>query len=95
MNMGKTKIMVGGLDLDLLKRSGRVTFGVCQKGVGSIQSYHVVAACAGYTRNAVTSKALTLISGAPDTRSQYSLLNSESCKGLKKKSLRLSQSFAI
>ena len=23
MNMGKTKIMVGGLDLDLLKRSGR------------------------------------------------------------------------
>ena len=23
MNMGKTKIMVGGLDLDLLKRSGK------------------------------------------------------------------------
>ena len=23
MNMGKTKIMVGGLDFDLLKRSGR------------------------------------------------------------------------
>ena len=31
MNMGKTKIMVGGLDFDLLKRSGKV----CQKGVGS------------------------------------------------------------
>ena len=30
-----------------------------------MQSYHVVAACAGYTRNAVT-----LISGAPDTRAQ-------------------------
>ena len=33
MNMGKTKIMVGGLDLDLLKRSGKVPCGVCQKGV--------------------------------------------------------------
>ena len=32
---GKYKIMVGGLDLDLLMRSGKVTFGVCQKGVGS------------------------------------------------------------
>ena len=47
----------------------------------AMQSYHVVAACAGYTRNAVTSKALTLISGAPDTRTQNSLLNSESDKG--------------
>ena len=46
-----------------------------------MQSYHVVAACTGYIRNAVTSKALTLISGAPDTRAQNSLLNSESGKG--------------
>ena len=30
-----------------------------------MQSYHEVAACAGYTGNAVTSKALTLISGVP------------------------------
>ena len=52
-----------------------------------MHTYHVVAACAGYTRNAVTSKALTLISGAPDTTAQHSLL--------KKKNLRLSQSFAI
>ena len=44
-----------------------------------MQSYHVEAACTGYTRNAVTSKAL--ISGAPDTRAQYSLLNSESGNG--------------
>ena len=43
-----------------------------------MQSYHVVAACAGYTRNAVTSKTL---SGAPDTTAQHSLLNSESGKG--------------
>ena len=42
-----------------------------------MQSYHVLAACAGYTRNAVTSKALPLISGAPDTRARHSLLNSE------------------
>ena len=46
-----------------------------------MQSYHVVPACAGYTRNAVTSKALTLISGAADTRAQHSPLNSESGKG--------------
>ena len=46
-----------------------------------MQAYHVVAACAGYTRNAVTSKALTLISGPPDTRARHSLLNSESGKG--------------
>ena len=46
-----------------------------------MQSYHVVAAYAGYTRYTVTSKALTLISGAPDTRAQQSLLNSESGKG--------------
>ena len=39
-----------------------------------MQSYHVVAACAGYTRNAMTSKALTLFSGAPDTRIQHILL---------------------
>ena len=81
MNMGKTKIMVGGLDLDLLKRFGKVPCSVCQKGVVAMQSYHVVAACAGYTRNAVTSKAHTLISGAPDTRAHHSLLNSESGKG--------------
>ena len=36
--MGKTKIMVGGLDLELLKRSGKVPCGVCQKGVGSKDS---------------------------------------------------------
>ena len=41
-----------------------------------MQAYHVVAASDGYTRNAVTSKALSLISGAPDTGAQHSLLNS-------------------
>ena len=46
-----------------------------------MQSYHVVAACARYTRNAMTSKALTLFSGVPDTRAQHSLLNSERGNG--------------
>ena len=78
MNMGKTKIMVGGLDLGLLKRSGKFPCGVCQKGVGS----NAILSCGGclrsYTGKAVTSKALTLISGASVTRAQHSLLNSES-----------------
>ena len=30
----KYRIMVGGLDLDLMKRSGKVPCGVCQKGEG-------------------------------------------------------------
>ena len=52
-----------------------------RKELVAMQSYHVVAACAGYTRNVVASKALTLISDAPDTGAQHSLLNSESGKG--------------
>ena len=43
MNMGKTKIMVGGLDLNLLKRSGKVPCSVCQKGVGS----NAILSCGG------------------------------------------------
>ena len=35
VNMGKTKIMVSGMDLDLLKKSGKDPCGVCQKGVSS------------------------------------------------------------
>ena len=36
VNMGKTKIMVSGMDLDLLIwKSGKVPCGVCQKEVGS------------------------------------------------------------
>ena len=44
--MGKTKIMVGGLDMDLLKRSGKVPCGVCQKGVGS----NAILSCGGCLR---------------------------------------------
>ena len=35
VNMGKTKIMVSGLDLDRLNKFGKDPCGVCQKGVGS------------------------------------------------------------
>ena len=35
VNMGKTKIMVSGLDLDLLKKFGKDPCRVCQKVVGS------------------------------------------------------------
>ena len=35
VNIGKTEIMVSGMDLDLLKKSGKDPCGVCQKGVGS------------------------------------------------------------
>ena len=81
MNMGKTKIMVGGLDMDLLKRSGKVPCGVCQKGVGS----NAILSCGGCLRwihkKCSDIKAFTLISGVPDTRAQHSLLNCESGKG--------------
>ena len=35
MNMGKTKIMESGINLDVLKKSGKFPCGVCLKGVGS------------------------------------------------------------
>ena len=38
--------MVGGLDLDLLKRSGKVPSGDCQKGVGS----NAILSCGGFLR---------------------------------------------
>ena len=75
MNMEKTKIMVGGLDLDLLKRSGKVPCGVCQKGVGS----NAILSCGGCSRwihkKSIDVKGAYLISGAPDTRAHHSLLN--------------------
>ena len=33
-NMGKTKLIVSGSNLDVLKKSGKYPFGVCQTGVG-------------------------------------------------------------
>ena len=79
MNMGKTKIMVGGLDFDLLKGSRKVPCGVCQKGVGS----NAILSCGGCLRgiHKKCSDIKGTVPGAPDTRAQYSLLNSESGKG--------------
>ena len=81
MNTEKTNIMVGGLDMDLLKRSGKVPCGVCQKGVCSNAILSRGGCLRWMHKNAVTAKALTLISGAPDTRAQHSILNRESGKG--------------
>ena len=80
VNMGKTRIMVSGLDLDLLKKSGKDQCGGCQKGVGSNcnllwwlfvldtqeMQWHQGAPCA-----------LTLISGAPVAWVQHGLLMEE------------------
>ena len=47
-NMGKTKIlvyMVYGINLDMLKKSGKDPCGVCQTGVGSN-----AISCGGYKR---------------------------------------------
>ena len=35
VNLGQTKIMVSGINLDLLKKSGIGPCGICQTGVGS------------------------------------------------------------
>ena len=35
VNMGKTRIMESGINLDVLKKSGKYPCGVCQSGVGS------------------------------------------------------------
>ena len=51
MNVEKTKIMLSGIILDLMKKSGNEPFGVCRTGIGS--NTPVVAACAWYTRNAI------------------------------------------
>ena len=42
VNMGKTKIMVSGVNLQTLKDSGEYPCSVCRKGVGSNSIY-----CAG------------------------------------------------
>ena len=35
MNMEKTKIIVSGINLDLLEKSGKDPYGICLTGVGS------------------------------------------------------------
>ena len=67
---------MSGINLDLLKESGKDPFGVCQTGVGS-NAISVTDACARYTRNTVafrTPCSMILISGAPVSLEQHSLL---------------------
>ena len=76
VNMGKTKIMESGINLDVLKKSGKYPCGVCQSGVGSSNAIFC-AASAGCIRNAVALRdpcALTLSSGAPDALGLLGLL---------------------
>ena len=79
VNMGKSKIMVSGLDFDLLKKFGKAPCGVCQKGVGSNAISCGGCLCWIHT-NAMASMApwaLTLISGAPNAWIQHDLLMKE------------------
>ena len=39
VNMGKTKIMESGINLDVLKKSGKYPCGVCQSGVGTSNAF--------------------------------------------------------
>ena len=39
MNIGKTKIMESGINLDVLKKSGKYPYGVCLTGVGSTNAF--------------------------------------------------------
>ena len=99
VNMGKTKIMESGINLDVLKKSGKYPCGVCQSGVGSSNAIFLVAASAGCIRNAVALRdpcALTLSSGAPDALGLLGLLMKEKFQRLRleRKSLKLSQSSA-
>ena len=64
MNIRKTKKMESGINLEVLKTSGKHPCGVCQTGVGRRMQSSVVAA-----RNAVTLRDpcdLTVSSGAHD-----------------------------
>ena len=99
VNMGKTKLMESGINLDVLKKSGKYpVVSVSQELVALMQS-SVVAASAGCIRNAVALRdpcALTLSSGAPDALGLLGLSMKEKFQRLRleTKSLKLSQSSA-
>ena len=78
MNMGKTKIMVPGLDLDLLKKLEKIC-SVCQKGEGSNAIPCGGCLCWIHKKyNGIRAPcALTLISGVPDVWVQHDLLMEE------------------
>ena len=98
VNMGKTKIMESGINLDVLNLESTPVVSVSQELVALMQS-SVVAASAGCIRNAVALRdpcALTLSSGAPDALGLLGLSMKEKFQRLRleTKSLKLSQSSA-
>ena len=96
VNMGKTKIMESGINLDELKKSGKYPYGVCQSGVGSSNAIF----CGGCKRwvhkKCSDPCALNLSSGAPDALGLLGLSMKEKFQRLRleRKSLKLSQSSA-
>ena len=99
MNMGKTKVVESGINLGVLKKSGKYPCGVCQSGVGSSNAIFcggckrwVHKKCSGIKRPC----ALTLSSGAPDALGLLGLSMKEKFQRLRleTKSLKLSQSSA-
>ena len=79
VNMGKTKIMVSGLDLDLLKKFEKDPCSVCQKGVGSNAISCGGCLCWIHKKsNGIKGPcALTLVSGALDAWVQHDPLMEE------------------
>ena len=99
VNMGKTKIMESGINLDVLKKSGKYPCGVCQSGVGSSNAIFCGGCKRWCIRNAVALRdpcALTLSSGAPDALGLLGLSMKEKFQRLRleTKSLKLSQNSA-
>ena len=99
VNMGKTKIMESGINLDVLKKSGKYPCGVCQSGVGSSKAIFcdgckrwVHKKCSGIQGPLP----LTLSSGALDALGLLGLSMKENFQRLRleTKSLKLSQSSA-
>ena len=71
--MKKTKIMVSGVNLDLVKKFGTDPCGFCQ--IGEVSNAILCVGCLCW-RNATTYRipsALTLASGASDAREQHHL----------------------
>ena len=99
VNMGKTKIMDSGINLDVLKKSGKYPCGVCQSGVGSSNTIFC-SGCKCWVHKKCSSIrdpwALTLSSGVPDALGLLGLLMKEKFQRLRleTKSLKLSQSSA-
>ena len=56
VNMGKTKVMASGVDLDVLQDSGKFPCGVCRTGVGASSMLCVGCKHSRSTRNALVLK---------------------------------------